>query len=170
VVQPECARPAPRRVTRRLARRPVLLGLAGTVLLVPLAGLLAGCGSDEPDPLQVLAERALTDAAMIDGVRTNTSVKPNVAATLATLAEARRAHARSLAEALGESNTIDATPPSTAPPPSGQGADAAVSRVRDALDEARQEAGDLVLTLPRQHAGLVGSIAACCAAYRAVLE
>jgi len=43
-------------------------------------------------------------------------------------------------------------------------------RVRAALEDAAKEASLLVLTLPRQRAALVGSIAACCTAYRAVLE
>lgn len=168
MVEPECARPAP---VRSPARRPVLFAIVGTVLLAPVAGLLAGCGNDRPDPLRQLAERARTDATMIDGMRRTSSLQPDVAAMMADIAAARRAHAHSLDLALGDtdSDSPDTSPPSTVPAPAASSAADALYQVREALDRARDAAGKLVLTVPRQNAGLIGSIAACCAAYRSVL-
>jgi hypothetical protein len=48
--------------------------------------------------------------------------------------------------------------------------DGALQRVRTALAGSARQAGLQVLTLPRQRAALAGSIAACCAAYEAVLQ
>jgi hypothetical protein len=166
VVQPECARPTP---ARPLARRPILFAIAGGALLTTTTGLLAGCGSDQPDPLRLLAEHARSDAAMIDGMRMTNSLEPDVAAMMTDIAAARLAHAQSLDLALGNSESDGASPTSSNPTPAGQSAADALYRVRQALDNARDAAGQVVLTVPRQHAGLVGSVAACCAAYRSVL-
>jgi hypothetical protein len=168
VVQPKCARPA---LDRPLPRRPILFAIASSALLAITTGLLAGCGDDQPDPLQLLAEHARSDATMIDGMRTTSSLQPDVAAMMSDIAAARRAHAQALDLALGtsESDSDTASPASGKPAPAGQSAADALYQVRRALDNARDAAGKVVLTVPRQHAGLVGSVAACCAAYRSVL-
>jgi len=175
VVSPECARPTPDRVIRRLPRRPVLLGFAAAAAAIPAAGLLAACGADEPDPLESLATRARSDAALIDSILNFGPLGAALSARLAPVADARRQHAVALGVELGETESASADP-STGPsaaPASGSGrpdADDALLRVRAALDDASRQAGLLVLTLPRPRAALVGSIAACCAAYRAVLQ
>lgn len=149
----------------------MLLGLLGAAVLAPSAGLLAGCGRDEPDPLLALAERAASDATKISRVSTLSSVAAPTRTLLTELAGARRAHASALNAAVGESGT-DVPPSAEAANQSSDGADSdsQLSRVKGGLDDARQEAERLVLTLPRERASLVSSIAACCAAYRAVLS
>lgn len=170
MVSPECARPARDRVIRQVPRRPFLLGLAAAAAAVPAAGLLAGCGSEEPDPLAALATRARADAAMIDSILNVGQLGAALSSRLGPVAEARRQHATALGVELGE--TSPATPStSPAPPPSEQtDVDGAVQRVRTALGDSARQAGLLVLTLPRQRAALAGSIAACCAAYETVLQ
>jgi hypothetical protein len=169
VVSPECARPTRYPVTR-LPRRSVLLGLAAA-LAVPAAGLLAGCGSDEPDPLEALAASARADAALIDSLLNQGVLGAALGARLRPVADARRQHAVALGVELGET-TAPSTPASGAPPVPADDLDteAALARVRSALENSAQEAGLRVLTLPRRQAALAGSIAACCSAYRAVLQ
>jgi len=173
VVSPECARPTPDRVIRRLPRRPVLLGFAAAAAAIPAAGLLAGCGADEPDPLESLATRARSDAALIDSILNFGPLGAALSARLAPVADARRQHAVALGVELGETESASPSTGPSAAPATGSGrpdADDALLRVRAALDDASRQAGLLVLTLPRPRAALVGSIAACCAAYRAVLQ
>jgi hypothetical protein len=147
-----------------------VLGIAGTALLVSAGGLLTGCGEKAPDPLFDPTERALADAAKVDGVRTLDSIPAPTKALLADLANARREHARTLTAALNESGTEGPpTPPTLAPAPEEDGT-SALADVRAALDDAKREADRLVLILNRQQAGLIGSIGACCAAYRTVLS
>jgi hypothetical protein len=145
----------------------VLRGLAGLAVLVSAGGALSACGSDEPDPLRVLADRALTDAAVIDRVRADPTLKPDVGTRLGELADARRAHAKALIVALGD-DPADTPAPSSTPAPSG--GDSGLAQVRGRLNSAQRQAAKLVPGLAREHAGLVGEIAACCAAYRAVLS
>jgi hypothetical protein len=151
-------------------RRPFLLGLAAVAGAVPAAGLLAGCGSEEPDPLEALAKRARADAALIDSILNFGQLGAALSTRLGPVADARRQHATALGVELGE--TSPATPStSPTPPPSDQtDVNSAVQRVRTALAGSARQAGLLVLTLPRQRAALAGSIAACCAAYEAVLQ
>jgi len=184
VVSPECARPASNRVIRQIPRRPVLLGLTAVAVAVPAGGLLAGCGRGEPDPLAAVAARARSDAALIDSILATPTLGAALSGRLGPVADARRQHAVALGVELGETSSAPAPPDpppdrSTQPssgPDSGSGVSSqpgpedVLPRVRTALDDSVRQAGRLVLTLPRQRAALVGSIAACCAAYRAVLE
>lgn len=170
MVPPECARPDVAPVAARLSRRPVVLGIAGTAVLASVAGLVTGCAGKTPDPLFDPTERALADAAKIDGVRTLDSIPTPTKALLADLASARREHARALTGALNETGTAPPpTPPTLAPAPEADGT-SALADVRGALDDAKREADRLVLTLDRKRASLIGSIGACCAAYRTVLS
>jgi hypothetical protein len=172
VVSPECARPATDRVSPRLPRRPVLFGLAA-VATVPSAGLVAGCGG-EPDPLEALAARARSDAALIDSILALPPLSAALSSRLGPVADARRQHAVALGVELGESTASTSTPESSSAGdrlgPTHADPDDALAQVRGALDDAARQAGLLVLTLPRRRAALVGSIAACCSAYRAVLQ
>lgn len=170
MVSPECARPTRDRVIRRLPRRPFLLGLVAAAAAVPTAGLLAGCGTGEPDPLEALASRARADAALIDSILNYGQLGAALSTRLQPVADARRQHATALDVELGETSP-PASSSSAAPPPSDQSdVNTAVARVRAALGGSARQAGLLVLTLPRQRAALAGSIAACCSAYQAVLE
>ena len=137
---------------------------------LPTAGLLAGCGSGEPDPLAALATRAREDAALIDSIVNFGQLGAALSTRLQPVADARRQHATALGVELGETSPASA-PPSAAPAPTDQtDVDSALQRVRTALADSSRQAGRLVLTLPRQRAALAGSIAACCSAYQAVLE
>jgi hypothetical protein len=170
VVSPECALPTRYRVIRRLPRRPVLLGLAAAAVAVPAAGLLAGCGAEEPDPLTALATRARSDADLIDSILNVGLLGAALSTRLGPVVDARRQHAVALGVELGDTSPTTA-PRSTGPTPSGEtDVDSALQRVRAALDDSARQAGLAVLTLPRQRAALAGSIAACCAAYQAVLQ
>lgn len=147
-----------------------MLGIAGTALFVSVAGLVTGCGEKAPDPFLEPAERALADAAKVDGVRTLDSIPAPTKALLTELAQARREHARVLIAALDETGTAaPPTPPTLAPAPDEDGT-SALAGVRGALDDAKREADRLVLSASRQRAGLIGSVGACCAAYRTVLS
>lgn len=171
MVSPECARPA-RYAVIRLSRRPVLLGLAAAAVAVPAAGLLAGCGSDQPDPLESLATSARADAELIDSLLAQPTLGAALGAQLRPVAEARRQHAAALDAELGETSP-PSTPASAGPPAGnapGSSTQDALAQVRAALEAAAQEAGLRVLTLPRRRAALAGSITACCSAYRAVLQ
>jgi hypothetical protein len=150
----------------------LLAGIAA--LAVPaLAGSLAGCADEPPDPLIGLLLAARADAVLADtaaqALRSG-QVPPATAAkavNLALLGAARRAHADALAAELGD-DAPPTPPPDKLGPPAPEAKDA-LDVVKDALDEAQRKAGAEVPGLPRQRAALVGSIAACCAAYRAVL-
>jgi hypothetical protein len=148
-------------------RRGVLLGLLGAGALVP-ASALAGCGRGRSDPLVPLVTRARRDAAFIDAVIATKAMNGN---RLAALAAARRQHADALVGELGD----DAPPASAAAlspgdtPGAGDNPDELLDLLRSVLDGSRRQAAALVPTLTRPRAALVGSIAACCAAYRALL-
>jgi len=166
VVAPDSAGPGP--AVRPVRRRGVLLGLLGVGALVPASAALGGCGRGRQDPLVPLVTRARRDAAYIDAVIATKAVNGN---RLAMLAAARRQHADALAGELGG----DAPPASAATlspdeiPGAGDDADELLDRIRSVLDGSHRQAAALVPTLARPRAALVGSIAACCAAYRAVL-
>jgi len=152
---------------------------------VPAGGVLAGCGRGEPDPLEAVAARARSDAALIESILAQPTLGAALSGRLGPVADARRQHAVALGVELGETSPAPAPPPPDPPPnqstqpSSGPGSsgvssrpspDDVLPRVRTALDNSVHQAGRLVLTLPRQRAALVASMAACCAAYRAVLE
>ena len=168
MVARESAGSRSRRAVGPVRRRGFLLGLLGAGALVSSGSALAGCGRRGADPLVALVTRARRDAAFIDAV-----VAANAADRdrLAPVAAARRQHADALASELG-----DEAPPASAAalspedtPRSGEAGEELLERVRTVLDGSRRQAAVLVPTLSRPKAALVGSVSACCAAYRAVL-
>ena len=169
MVSPECARPARYPVTR-LPRRPVLLGLAAAAVALPATGLLAGCGSGEPDPLETLAASARADATLIDALLNQGIVGASLGGRLRPVAEARRQHAVALGVELGETTTPSGSASASPVPTGSSDPQQALGQVRSALEASAREAGLRVLTLPRRRAALAGSIAACCTAYRTVLQ
>jgi hypothetical protein len=143
-----------------LSRRDVLRwGAAG--LAVPAALVaLGGCGASGPDPLLGLAATAGSDAALIEeAIRRS----PDLAARLTPAGAARAAHAAALGT---EIHRLDS---SVALPTASQAGSATLDGVRAALDRSARTAADAVPGLPGYRAALVGSIAACCAAYRSLL-
>jgi hypothetical protein len=159
---PPPAPPAPR-LTRR---RALALGLAagGLGLAAPvLAGCAAGSSDDGPDPLVPLVTRARSDAALVTAVIT---ADPSLTGQLDPLRSARSDHAAALEQEIAR--VAGTTPvPATAPATPRAGAD--LNAVRQAVADATREAAGLVSSVPTARAGLVGSVAACCAAYTAVL-
>jgi hypothetical protein len=144
---------------------------AGVVLAV--AGpVLAGCtrtpeAPPPPDPLAALAERARADAAAADSIATSV---PALAGPAGEVAKARGEHAVVLQREVDrERPPASSTPPSTssAPTPPAQPG-AATKQLLDALKAAEQQAADLVASVPRYRAGMLGSVAASCASLREV--
>ncbi|MCE3555041.1 hypothetical protein LWC33_26755 [Pseudonocardia sp. RS11V-5] len=160
--------PPPRPAAPPLTRRRALsLGLAagGLGLAAPvLAGCAAG-SSDGPDPLIPLVTRARSDAALVTAVIT---ADPSLTGQLDPLRSARSDHAATLEQEIARVAGTTASPtPAAAPTAPQAGAD--LNAVRQAVADAAREAAGLVGTVPIARAGLVGSVAACCAAYTAVL-
>jgi hypothetical protein len=144
-----------------LSRRSVLTwGAAG---LAASAGLvtLGGCVRPTPDPLLALAAAAGADAALIEAaVRSS----PDLAPRLTPAGAARAAHAAAL---QAEIRRLD---PSAVPPTAAEVGSATLDGVRTALDSSARTAADAVPGLQGYRAALVGSISACCAAYRSLLS
>lgn len=161
---------------RPVRRRPVLVGFTAALALPAVAGTVAGCADKAPDPLIALVNQAYSDATLIDSAaqawqnppagQPDRPTGPITAALLNEAGQARRTHAEQMARELG-----DDAPPA---PPAGQGAPtqaptAALTAVLNALDASQRAAAALVPGLSRHQAALVGSLAACCGAYRSVL-
>ncbi|MDD7964286.1 hypothetical protein [Actinomycetospora lemnae] len=159
----EEARPGP-------SRRTVLQGAGLLVALTGVAGLgAAGCASPEgPDELEGPLTAARSDAAAASAAA---AAFPELAARMAPLADARRAHADALAAEIRRARpdrapAVDAPPP-TVPAPAS--AAAAVRALRGSLESARQAAGTVALTTASYRCGLLASVAASCAGLGVVL-
>ncbi|HTK65216.1 MAG TPA: hypothetical protein VL595_22700 [Pseudonocardia sp.] len=164
-------------VSRPIPRRPVLVGMTAALAIPAAAVSVAGCADKAPDPLIALVRQARSDAALIDAAarawqsppagQPDRPTGPITATLLTAVAEARRVHADKMAAELGD----DAPPPPPAdqsPTPAQEPA-AALTAVLTALDASQRNAAALVPGLSRHRAALVGSVSACCAAYRSVL-
>lgn len=152
-----------------VARRDVLRGLA----LLPLAAAAVACTDTPekpppPDPLADLAAQARTDAAAATAIAASVPALTPAATEVAT---ARTEHASALqAEVDRERPPVSSS--SSAPPTAEQPpADEATARtlLLDALTAAEKQAADLIASVPKYRAGLVGSVAAGCASLREVL-
>jgi hypothetical protein len=110
---------------------------------------------------------ALADAALADAVA---AAHPPLAPAATALATDRRTHARSF-----EAEVRRATPSPSPSPSAGlaivvsSDRAAAVAALVEATRAAQAQAGAQVGSLPRHRAGLVASVAACCASHLAVL-
>ena len=135
--------------------------------------LVAGCATappapPPPDPLHALLTAALADATLADAVA---AAHPPLAAAARALAADRRTHAASLG-----AEVLRATPSPPVPTPVSSAAvvvpadrAGAVAALVEATRAAQTQAAGLVAFLPRYRAGLVASVAACCASHLAVL-
>ena len=141
--------------------------LAGLLLIPPaLSGCALGAaGPQRPaDPLIALADAARTDAALAAAA---IAADAALAARVQPLLDARTAHAAALdAEVNRLLRNRKATAPSPAPPVEGP---VPLARVRAAAQASAVAAQEVALDLPVDRVGLVGSVAACCAAYAAEL-
>ncbi|MFL6123192.1 hypothetical protein [Actinophytocola sp.] len=152
-----------------MVSRRTVLRLAAFAAFVPVAA----CTPDPskpppPDPLADLAAQARTDAALAKAIA---AAQPAAAAAATAVAQARTEHARVL-----QAEVDRATPPPS--PPSGSSSKApepqvpadGVTALVDAMTSAEKAASDLVPSVPRYRAGLLGSVAAGCASLRVVLR
>jgi hypothetical protein len=159
-----------------VARRDVLRALAllpGAALTAAGAGACTSTPEERPpDPLAALADRARADAATASAVA---SAVPALAAAAGEVAAARGEHASALrAEVARErppasSPSTESSTASSAPAAPPNDPAAARTLLADALTAAQKEAAELVASVPRYRAGLVGSVAASCASLREVL-
>jgi hypothetical protein len=147
-------------------------GVLRAALAAPL--LLASCTSPPPappppDPLAELAARARSDAALAEAVGTSV---PDLAAAAGEVARVRGEHAAVLQREVDRERpprtATSPAPPSAATPPPADPA-AARTALLEALTAAEQRAGELITSVPRYRAGLVGSVAAGCASLREVM-
>lgn len=137
---------------RSVLRAGVLLG--GAAATLPLA---AACGpgyETAPDELAPLLAQARADATAATALASG-----GEGAELAKqVAAVRTAQADALQSEVDRLNR----PKSSPAPDDGQAA--GLEALKERLEKARKQAADLVPTLPRHRAGLVGSVAAGCAA------
>lgn len=151
-----------------LRRRDVLVG--ATLAVAGLAPLTAGCtpkpAPEPPDPLAALATRATADAEL---ARATGAAHPDLAAAATLVADNRAQHAAAIGAEMHRVRPVTTTTPTgtsaapTTPPVPPQSKDAASALV-NAMRQAEREAAALVPGLPRYRAGLIGSVAAGCAA------
>jgi hypothetical protein len=142
---------------------------------------LIGCTTEPPappppDPLEPLIVAATGHTALAEAVA---AAHPPLAAAARQVATDRRAHADAL---TAEVRRATPTPVTTTPDGSGGAAasgtigslapadpTAARTALLRAASDAQRQAADLVGALPRHRAGLVASVAACCASHAVVL-
>ncbi len=133
--------------------------------------MAAACTSEPkapppPDPLAALAEQARKDAAAATALAESNQ---DLAAIAGEVAKARTAHATALQAEVDRMRppkvTTSAPPTSSAEKP----APATKATLVEALKAAEKQAGELITTVPRYRAGLLGSVAAGCASLREVV-
>lgn len=148
-----------------LPNRRTALGLGAGALVS--GGLLSACtsGDSTPDPLIALADSAKRDAAEAEAAA---KAHPELAAAARAVAKARREQEAALRKEINRAAASTETKQPGQPeaePPAG-GPQAASQSITKALRSAEQSAAALIETLPNYRAGLVGSVAAGCAALR----
>ena len=147
-----------------VSRRRVLFGAATLALLGATAAACGSPPSPEIDDLVAQLKRARSDSQLAGAAAT--TAPPQLARALTAVASERSAHARALEDeitrATGETptQTQTTTTPSSAPPPKPP----TTKDVIGALRTSAKDAGELAAHLSGYRAGLLGSIAAACAA------
>jgi hypothetical protein len=119
-----------------------------------------------PDPLAALAQQARADAA---AANTLAQSAPDLAALAVEVAKARTTHAEVLQAEVDRERPPASN--SSGPPTTTSAAPPAATKAKlvEALKTAEQKAAELVPTVTRYRAGLLGSVAAGCASLREVL-
>lgn len=155
-------------------------GLLASAVLGLVAGA-AGCTADAPPPPPVVpppdellgyAEAARRDAATATALA---AVLPDRAPLLRSVGADRTAHADAFdAEVARAAGSVDGMPVTAAPTSTTVGgapevSALQVSALQGALRQAQDAAALAATTSPRHRAGLLGSVAAACAAQLAVL-
>lgn len=151
-------RSRPNRTAATHSRRDALRWGALSALAVPLAACGVGY-DDSPDPLDALAKAARSDAEAARSLATAGSTGASqVGGVAIAVSRVRFEQADALAEEVRRANR----PPSAGRVPDEKVADLPVLGKR--LVAAREQARKLALSAPRHRAGLLGSVAAGCAA------
>jgi hypothetical protein len=151
-------------VSRRAALR-----LGALAALIPVAA----CTSEPekpppPDPLAELAVQARSDAAMAKAIA---AAQPGIAEAATAVSEARGEHAKVLqAEVNRARPPAPSSSSSSAPPPAPEVPADGKTALLDALTAAEKSASDLVPSVERYRAGMLGSVAAACASLQVVLS
>ncbi|OMC36020.1 hypothetical protein A5740_07485 [Mycobacterium sp. GA-1841] len=149
-----------------ISRRRVLLSAAALALLGATA---AACGTTTPQPevddLTEQLDRARADAELAAAVADE---QPAQAQALNAVAADRTAHAEALSDELTRMGATPAASSTATTTTRAPGAPAAatstVGDVVTALKESSEQAAEVAHTLTGYRAGLLGSIAASCAA------
>lgn len=136
-----------------VGRRQLLRMGALAAVAVPLAGCAAGY-DDTPDPLEPLARAARADAKAARALPDARLAK--------AVARVRLAHAEALAAEVRRANR----PAPSSAPVSERVAD--LDALGERLATARRSAAELLTDAPRHRAGLLGAVAAGCAAAQAL--
>lgn len=121
-----------------------------------------------PDPLAALAAKARADAELATAIAT---AQPDLTAAATEVATARTEHAKVLQAEVDRARppvSSTSTKPTTTPTPEVP-ADG-LTALTEALTSAEKAAADLVPSVPKYRAGLLGSVAAGCASLRVVLS
>jgi hypothetical protein len=140
------------------------------VLAAPL--VLAACTTappppPPPDPLAELAATARADAATATAVA---AAVPALAAAATAIGTARSEHAAALQREVDRAQPPKPSTSSSAPsPPAPVDPATAKTTLVNALTAAEKRAGELITSVSRYRAGLLGSVAAGCASLREVL-
>jgi hypothetical protein len=137
------------------------------------APLVASCTTTPPppptpDPLAALAARARADA---DTAAAIAPAVPALREAAIEITKARSEHALALQREVDrERPPKSSTPPSAVTVgPAAPDPVAAKATLVDGLTAAEKEAAELLASLPRYRAGLIGSVAAGCASLREVI-
>ena len=144
----------------------------GALVAVPLAAV-AGCTSDAgqkaPDPLEPLARQARQDAADANAIAT---ALPDLAGPATAVAKGRTEHAAALQAEIDRLNPPPSgqKPPAATPAAAPQSTSAAKKKLQGAMTKGRQQAAALVASVPRNRAGLLGSVSAGCASLHEVIS
>lgn len=149
-------------VSRRAALR-----LGALAALVPVVACTAEPEKPPPpDPLAALADQARADAALATAIG---AAQPALAQAAAEIAGVRTEHEKALRTEVDRARppvSSSATKPPAAPEVPADGGAALL----EALTAAEQKAAELVPSVSRYRAGLLGSVAAGCASLRVVLS
>jgi hypothetical protein len=135
---------------------PVVLGACTTPPTTP----------PPPDPLADLASTARADASFARAVA---SAVPSLAAATGLVADARSAHAEALQREVDRVRPPRTSASSSSAPPPVVDPASARGQLVDGLRAAEKRIGELIGSVPRYRAGLLGSVAAGCASLREVL-
>jgi hypothetical protein len=150
-----------------MVSRRTVLRLGAAAALVPMVA----CTPEPeppppPDPLADLAAQARADAALATAIA---SAQPAVAAAATEIAQARTEHATVLQDEVNRARPPVSSSSSSKAPAAPQVPADGVAALLGALTTAEKQAADLVPTVPRYRAGMLGSVAAGCASLREVL-